>query len=180
MKSKALIIGNSDGIGLAITTKLLAEGWQITGISRSESLIEHPSCQHFMANVQEPDYPEKLKTILDAENPYDVCMYCVGIGEHIDFSEMENDVQVMDVNLLGMVKTVAQVIPKMLENGKGHFLGISSFADELLSDEAPGYHASKAGFSNYLESLALSLKSTPVDITNVRSDLWILKWRKVM
>jgi short-subunit dehydrogenase len=38
----------------------------------------------------------------------------------------------------------------------------------LLSAEAPSYNASKAGFSNYLGSLALALKFKGVHVTNVR------------
>ena len=56
----------------------------------------------------------------------------------------------------------------MVGNGKGHFIGLSSVADEILSPEAPSYHASKAGFSNYLEGLALALKSKGVSVSNVR------------
>ena len=56
----------------------------------------------------------------------------------------------------------------MVRNGNGHFIGVSSVADELLSSAAPSYHASKAGFSNYLGGLALALKPKGVYVTNVR------------
>ena len=56
----------------------------------------------------------------------------------------------------------------MVERGEGHFIGLSSLADELLSPEAPSYHASKAGFSNYLGGLALALRPRGVHVTNVR------------
>jgi short-subunit dehydrogenase len=56
----------------------------------------------------------------------------------------------------------------MVKRGQGHFIGVSSMADELLSAEAPSYYASKAGFSNYLGGLALALKSKGVHVTNVR------------
>lgn len=168
MKSNALIIGNSDGIGLAITKKLLEEGWTIVGISRSNSPIKKSTYKHIVSDVREEDYIKKLRTILEEENPFDICIYCVGIGELLDFSDMEMDVKIVDVNLLRMIKTVSQVIPSMLQNKKGHFIGLSSFADELLSEEAPSYHASKAGFSNYLEGLTLALKTKPVYITNLR------------
>jgi NADP-dependent 3-hydroxy acid dehydrogenase YdfG len=55
----------------------------------------------------------------------------------LDFSTMESEVQICDVNLLGMVKTAACVIPLMVRRGKGHFIGISSMGDEILSSEAP-------------------------------------------
>jgi short-subunit dehydrogenase len=67
-----------------------------------------------------------------------------------------------------MVRTAAAIIPKMVNMGKGHFIGISSLADDLISAEAPSYHASKAGFSNYLGGLALALKPKGVFVTNVR------------
>ncbi len=34
MRLKAIAVGNSDGIGLATTKRLLTAGWDITGISR--------------------------------------------------------------------------------------------------------------------------------------------------
>lgn len=39
MPGKALIIGNSDGIGLAVTIELRKRGWTVFGVSRSESVI---------------------------------------------------------------------------------------------------------------------------------------------
>jgi short-subunit dehydrogenase len=41
-------------------------------------------------------------------------------------------------------------------------------ADAMISGEAPSYHASKAGFSNYLEGMALALKSEGIHVTNIR------------
>jgi len=161
------MIGNSDGIGLATTRELLNRDWSVVGISRSKSPVEDGAYRHIVADVQDERYSAELKSVVD-EAPVDLCVYCVGIGELLDPSDMEREVQIMDVNLLGMVKTVAVAIPPMVERGRGHFIGLSSMADEMLSPEAPSYHASKAGFSGYLESLALALKPKGVYVTNVR------------
>ena len=67
-----------------------------------------------------------------------------------------------------MVQTASVIVPNMLAVGKGHVIGLSSVADEMLSSEAPSYHASKAGFSNYLEGLGLALKLKGLHVTNVR------------
>ena len=168
MKGKALLIGNSDGIGLATTRELLKREWKVVGISRSESPIEDASYEHIVAEVQDDDYSEKLKSVLLKVEPLDLCVYCAGIGERLDPSNMECEVEIFNVNLLGMIKTASCVIPLMVKRGKGHFVGLSSMADELLSAEAPSYHASKAGFSNYLEGLALALKPKGVHVSNVR------------
>lgn len=168
MRRRALIIGNSDGIGLAITGELLKRGWQVAGISRSESPIQAKNYEHIVAEVQESEFLETLNAALKKEETPDLCIYCAGIGEMLDVSNMENEEKIIQVNLLGMVRTVSSVIPLMVKKGKGHFIGLSSLADELLSWEAPSYHASKAGFSNYLEGLALALKPKGVHVTNIR------------
>ena len=164
----ALIIGNSDGIGLNITKELLKKEWEVTGISRSKSPVEAPFYKHMVIDVQQDMYVEKLKTIVQNNNPIDLCIYCAGIGELLDIANMEKDITIFEVNLIGLVKTVSIVIPGMLKRGIGHFIGLSSVADKMLSLEAPSYHASKAGFSNYLEGLALALKPMGVNVTNVR------------
>jgi len=168
MRGKALIIGNSDGIGLSFTRELLKRGWRIVGISRSESPIEDPSYEHIVAEVQDSEYPLLLRSALESHDPIDLCVFCAGIGEMLDLSHMESEAKIFEVNLLGMVKTASYVIPLMVERGKGHFIGLSSVADEMLSPEAPSYHASKAGFSGYLEGLALALRPKGVHISNVR------------
>ncbi len=168
MENHAILIGNSDGIGLSLTRELLKRDWKITGVSRSESPITDPSYEHIVAEVQDNEYPEILRSILQNNEPVDLCVYSAGIGEPLDLTDMELDVNVFEVNLFGLIKTVSYVIPLMVGRGKGQFIGLSSVADEMLSAEAPSYHASKAGFSNYLEGLALAARPKGVYITNVR------------
>jgi short-subunit dehydrogenase len=164
---KALLIGNSDGIGLAVTKRLLTKHWDIIGISRSESLIKNKAYNHYVADVRHSIYPGLLNELL-AEGPFDLCVYFVGIGELLDPFDMSHEHEIIDVNLTCMVKTVSGVMPHMVKRGQGHFIGVSSLADELISAEAPSYHASKAGFSNYLSGLSLALKPKGVFVTNVR------------
>ena len=168
MNSNALVIGNSDGIGLATTRELLRGGWKVVGVSRSESPIEDLSYEHIVAEVQDDQYSDLLRSVLEKSEPFGLCIYCAGIGEMLDLSTMKGEAEVIEVNLIGMIKTASCVIPFMVKRGKGHFIGLSSVADELLSVEAPSYHASKAGFSNYIESLALALRPKGVHVSNVR------------
>jgi len=164
---KAMLVGNSDGIGLATTRRLLAAGWNIIGVSRSESPISNAAYLHRIADVSDSRYSDLMNELV-MKGSLDLCIYFVGIGELLDPLDMSGEARIIDVNLTGMVKTAAAVIPEMVRKREGHFIGVSSLADELLSSEAPSYHASKAGFSNYLGGLALALKSKGVHVTNVR------------
>ena len=69
MTGKALLIGNSDGIGLAATRELLKQGWKVVGISRSDSPLEDTSYEHIVAEVQDSQYVVKLKSVLEKDDP---------------------------------------------------------------------------------------------------------------
>jgi short-subunit dehydrogenase len=167
VRPKAILVGNSDGVGLATTKRLLATGWDIIGVSRSESPITSANYHHRVADVGDSGYPDLIHELVREDAP-DLCIYLVGIGELLNPLDMNGEARIIDVNLTGMVRTAAAVVPPMVKRGRGHFIGVSSLADELLSAEAPSYHASKAGFSNYLGGLALALKPKGVYVTNVR------------
>jgi NAD(P)-dependent dehydrogenase (short-subunit alcohol dehydrogenase family) len=168
---RALIIGNSDGIGLALTRRLLDQGWTVAGLSRRASpLGERPAYQHAVADVSAAGYRGALEAIVSTQGPFDVCVYCAGIGQLLDLGErraLDADADVIRVNLVGAVETAVVVLPSMLAAGRGHFVGLSSIGDGV-SPQAPSYAASKAGLSSYLEALALALRPRGVRVTNLR------------
>ncbi|MCG8421772.1 MAG: SDR family NAD(P)-dependent oxidoreductase [Proteobacteria bacterium] len=166
---QAIIIGNSDGIGLALTTALLEKGWDVTGISRSQSPITGDRYRHHVVDIRSDEYDGAVAQALDrAGRGIDLCVYCAGIGEEIDFDHLDADIAVFEVNLIGLVRTVSLVLPGMLAAGRGHLIGLSSQGDSFLNVDAPSYSASKAGMSSYLEALALAVRNRGVFVTNVR------------
>jgi len=88
MASHALVIGNSDGIGLALTRRLLADGYEVIGISKSRTLIDHPSYKHFIQDVTDPEYRVLLQTILADQVELRLCVYSAGICHLLDFANL--------------------------------------------------------------------------------------------
>jgi NAD(P)-dependent dehydrogenase (short-subunit alcohol dehydrogenase family) len=165
---RALVVGNSDGIGLSLTKRLLEAGYQIRGISRSASAIEHPAYQHVICDVTSSAYPAALRSLIETTGGFDVCVYCAGIGEFLDVDDMTREALVFRTNLLGLVETTSLVVPAMLARGSGHLVGLSSIGDQAISSDAPSYAASKAGVSSYLAGLALALRPRGIYVSNVR------------
>lgn len=163
-----LIIGNSDGIGLALTRLLLAEGGGVVSLSRS-ALPENLAgrVEHVVLDVTDGSFPERLGALY-AEHGCTACVYCVGIGESLDPGELGDERRTFEVNLMGAVRALEAVVPHMRAAGSGHFVALSSLADVLVNPGAPSYSGSKAGLSSYLEGLALALRPQGVFITNVR------------
>lgn len=164
----ALLIGNSDGIGLALTRLLLEHGWQVAGVSRSASPITAPAYSHAIDDVRDPEYPARLRALVASLPDLNLCVYCAGIGEYLELQEMAAERAVFETNLIGAVATTQVVIPEMVRAGYGHFIGLSSQADVLIDSRAPSYAASKAGLSSYLEGLGLACRRQGVSVTNLR------------
>ena len=164
----AVVVGNSDGIGLAFTRRLLADGWRVTGLSRRENGINVPTYTHHTVDVTSPDYSEVLGKAVDELGQVDLCVYAAGIGEPIDLADLDAQTHTIEVNLMGAARTVAVVVPRMVAAGDGHVIGLSSLADRLVSAEAPGYAGSKAGLSSYLMGLSAALRGRGVSVTTVR------------
>ena len=111
---KALLIGNSDGIGLAVTRELLKRDYEVIGVSRSDSPLADTSYTHHRLEVQDAAYKDRLGSILAGWPDLDICIYCAGIGELLDPSSMRGEEEVFEVNLMGMIKTASCVIPAMV------------------------------------------------------------------
>src|SRR6185436_20175967 len=79
MVDQAVIIGNSDGIGLALTRALLERSWKVRGLSRSPSPVEHATYQHTVVDVRKPEFPDALGRVLEVGNTR-LVIYCAGTG----------------------------------------------------------------------------------------------------
>jgi short-subunit dehydrogenase len=163
---RACVVGSSDGIGLSTARALLSAGWQVIGVSRSESAIVDQWYAHHRSHVATDQYRELLRAL--TLQPFDAVIYCVGIGERLSLDDLARETQVFEVNLLAAVATAVIVLPPMLAVGRGHLIVLSSLADVLVSDEFPSYNASKAAVSSYFEGLAGALRSTGVVVSHIR------------
>jgi short-subunit dehydrogenase len=164
----ALVIGNSDGIGLAVTRALLRQDYAVVGVSKRAAPIEHEHYRHFIQDVTEPAYRDLLSEILARHPDLNVCIYCAGIGDRLALGNLAFETRVFQVNLMAAVVTTELVLGQMIRNDEGHFIGLSSLADAITSADAPSYSASKAALSRYWEGLGLALVGLRVKVTNVR------------
>ncbi|KXK63082.1 short-chain dehydrogenase [Micromonospora rosaria] len=164
----AVVVGNSDGIGLALTRRLLADGWRVAGFSRRAVDLTEPGYAHHTVDVTSADYPQVLGRAVTGLGRVDLCVYAAGVGEPVDVTDLTTQTHAVEVNLMGAVRTVAVVVPVMVAAGSGHLVGLSSLADRMVSPEAPGYAGSKAGLSTYLRGLSAALRGHGVQVTTVR------------
>ncbi len=179
-----LVIGNSDGIGLATTRALLKLGRPVIGLSRSDSpLCENApdlpaSYRHNVCDVTEPNFSDELRSIL-LENPDLRCViHCAGVGSGFDPGDLSGELACFRTNLLSVVELAAVVIPAWRksreEDAEGeaarpaHLVVLSSVADSFVVSEAPSYGASKVGLSRYLRALGIRVAREGIAVSNIR------------
>ena len=92
----------------------------------------------------------------------------VSIGTLTRHAE-DNDVfqHVMDINVMGAVKTFQPFVEAMRQAGHGRLVGIASVAGFRGLPGAGAYSASKAALISYLESLRIEMRSSGVKVVTV-------------
>ena len=75
--------------------------------------------------------------------------------------------QVMDINVLGVVKTLQPFLAPMCEAGCGKLVGIASVAGFRGLPKMKAYSASKAALISYLESLRVELYGSGVRVITI-------------
>ena len=178
------ITGGSSGIGQAMATAYLQQGWRVALVARrldaltvwaadtSAQLALSPDrLQVYGADVQNPD-----SIILAAEQCIaqmglpDVVVANAGISQGVDTAEREDLAvmrQVMDTNVLGMAATFHPFIRAMQARGSGTLVGIASVAGIRGLPGHAAYCASKAAVISYCESLRGELRASGVQVTTI-------------
>lgn len=164
----ALLIGNSDGIGLEVTKRLILEQTHCIGISRSASNLSSPLYSHHIFDVTEDGFVEKIKNIVGEVEHLDLVIFFVGIGDLLNWEDLSKERKTFEVNTMSAVKTTEVALEKFIKQKRGTFIGLSSVADVLTSKASPSYSASKSAVSMFWEGLSLANKNSNIHICNVR------------
>jgi short-subunit dehydrogenase len=171
--------GAAGGIGRATAALLAVRGYRLGLIDRAEgplgALADEltrggASVAGRAVDVREPAAVKEAVRVLERDlGPTDVLVPCAGVGTLS--SALDLDIEgfrtMLEVNVLGVARTIEAVLPGMFARGSGHIVGIGSVAGYRGLPWMPGYSASKAALATYLEGLRPALKRRGVRITTV-------------
>jgi len=172
-----VISGASSGIGLALARHYLERGATVAAFARRGELLQ----------ALEADYPDRVycytldvrdaAAVQDAASDFisragvpDIVIANAGvsIGTLTRHAE-DNDVfqHVMDINVMGTVKTFQPFVEPMRKIGRGRLVGIASVAGFRGLSGSGAYSASKAAQISYLESLRVELHGSGVRVVTI-------------
>lgn len=175
------LTGASSGIGEGLALALAKRGAILGLLARREELLSDLAkrCEKaagiaraYPADVTDPAaVAEAFDKFIHEFETIDILIANAGIGGNNDSvrTYVPRAVQkVIDVNLMGAVNAVHAVLPKMLEQGHGQLVAISSLAGIRGLPRSAAYSASKAGMTAFFESVRLDVNDKGIDVTIIQ------------
>ncbi len=149
---KAIVTGGNRGIGLEISKKLLANGFEVHVLSRSG--IDSPPKGMISWSADVADYEQVIR-IIDNIGKTDVLINNAGIMNTKTASDYspEEIFHLLNVNLITAVRLSARLAEQMANRGGGRIVSMGSIAGEIGHPDI-WYGISKAGIANAMRSLA--------------------------
>lgn len=178
MPLRIVISGASSGLGLALAIQYLERGAAVAAFARRGDMLQAALAAKFPGRVfcyaLDVRDSQALQNAADdfiarAGTP-DVVIANAGIsiGTLTEFAEdIDAFQQVMDINVLGMVKTFQPFVAAMRAAQSGTLVGIASVAGFRGLPGASAYCASKAAAISYLESLRVELHGSNVKVVTI-------------
>ena len=175
---RALIIGASSGIGLALARALAAEGAQVALVARRAAelarVVSEIGPERAHAYPQDvtrlDDIPALFQGIAHDLGGLDLVVYAAGIlpDQPNDRYDTATDAQIIATNFTGAVAWLNEAAARFARTHDGTIIGIGSVAGDRGRRGNPVYGASKAALAAYLESLRNRLAARDVTVVTVK------------
>jgi NADP-dependent 3-hydroxy acid dehydrogenase YdfG len=167
----AVITGASSGIGAATARSLAADGFRaVLGarrLDRLKALAAEVGGEAFPLDVTDPASVESFAASFDA---CDVLVNnaggALGLGPLAEADE-EQWLQMYESNVMGTMRMTRALLPRLIESGDGHVVGVTSIAAIEPYRGGAGYNAAKHAQRAMLRVLRQELLGQPVRVTEV-------------
>jgi NAD(P)-dependent dehydrogenase (short-subunit alcohol dehydrogenase family) len=174
---RVVITGASSGLGLALARHYLERGATVAALARRGELLQALAAEFpglvfcYVLDVRDSAALQHAANdfVARAGVP-DVVIANAGVSVGTlteDAEDLGAFQQVMDVNVLGIVRTFQPFVEAMRTVQKGTLVGIASVAGIRGLPGAAAYSASKAAAISYLESLRVELHGSGVKVVTI-------------
>ncbi|MBU8869639.1 MAG: SDR family NAD(P)-dependent oxidoreductase [Gemmatimonadales bacterium] len=173
-RKKAIIIGATSGIGLALAELLASKNFHLGLSGRRTHLMDgFRGGGHHITAMDVADTDSSRQTLVELIKEMggvDLIVLNAGRGSIRPKIEWENEKRTIDVNVTGFAALATVAFEHFQQQGHGHLVGISSVAAIRGGGGHPAYNASKAFLSNYLQGLRHDARRSglPIAITDIK------------
>jgi 3-hydroxy acid dehydrogenase/malonic semialdehyde reductase len=170
---RAIVTGASSGIGAATAQALTDAGARVVTGSRSDGNLD----------VTDPVSSEQFVSHAIAElGGLDILVNNAGLSRGRDpvwESHEEDEREVIETNVLGLMRMTRLCIGHLIASGNGHVVNIGSVAGIWAYANGSSYVASKFAVHGYTRALREDLFGKPVRVSNIAGGLVETNFSKV-
>jgi len=199
LKNKqALVTGGSDGLGLAITRKLLEKGAKVAicglgqeNLDKAKRSLDNKKLSIYQGDVA--DY-QQVERMVKAVGKIDLVVNNAGIWicGGLEKNKYEEIDRAIDVNTKGVIYVTRAVLPQMKKSNEGYIFNVISSSGIKPKENQSVYVASKYGVTGFTKSLQKDLYGSGIKavgfypggmktnlVKKAKHDLDVSKWMEV-
>ena len=168
---KVLFSGGTKGIGGAIVTKLLDEGYSVIATTRDKTkanILEHKNLTVENLDLSSKDSVSEFQEKVESFKP-SILINNAGVTKDNLFLRMsENDwTEVIETNLNGTYRLTKIFLKDMIKNKWGRIINIGSVSGLMGNPGQTNYASSKAALEGFTRSLAKEIGSRNITVNLV-------------
>ncbi|MBV1700743.1 MAG: SDR family oxidoreductase [Hyphomicrobiales bacterium] len=159
----ALVTGASSGIGLAITERLLANGWRVSGVARRAIPLKHPELIHLALDLEDPSTATQ---ILERATGVTAFIHAAGflVPAPLGALDMDAGMRMWRLHVDAPARIANELVPLLPQGGRIILIG------SRTSVGSPGksqYAATKAALESMTRSWASELVKRGITVNLV-------------
>jgi 3-oxoacyl-[acyl-carrier protein] reductase len=147
-----VVTGASQGIGLAVSSRLVAEGARVLMVARGEERLsaaaEDLGAEWLAADVTDPDCDERIvATAVEQLGGLDVLVNNAGTSQNTPLDELTDaDWRAQhELHVMAPMRLMRLAAPRMAERGWGRIVNVASSSGKRPSASNVAYSVAKAG-----------------------------------
>ncbi|HJE68033.1 SDR family NAD(P)-dependent oxidoreductase [Pseudomonas oryzihabitans] len=159
----ALVTGVSSGIGAAITQRLLAEGWRVTGLSRRTPEQPHPALTWIGVDLADA---QALDAVLADIGPLDALVHAAGFMRTAPLGTLDpaDGAAMWHLHVAVASRLVDRLIERLASGGRIVLIGSRTMQGAAGRSQ---YAATKAALVGLVRSWALELAARGITVNLV-------------
>jgi 3-oxoacyl-[acyl-carrier protein] reductase len=161
----AVVTGSSSGIGLAIATQLLAQGWQVTGLDRAAPVLEDAAFTALRVDLADPASVDAVLPQLPAAEAF---VHAAGVLRVARLGALDASAgeEMWRVHVEAAARLADRVAPEMVRARRGRIVLIGSRVARGIAGRSQ-YAATKAALVALARSWAAELAPSGVTVNVV-------------
>ncbi|MGN8070149.1 SDR family NAD(P)-dependent oxidoreductase [Mucilaginibacter sp. 22184] len=169
------VTGASQGIGLVLVKRLLAEGYKVVATTRKinelkENVGDLPGFLPLEVDLaSEQSVTEAISRTVEKFGRLDAVVNNAGFGmlgalEELSLEEIKTE---FEVNVFATINVIRQALPQLRRQGSGHIMNVTSIAGWKGDSGASVYNSSKYAIEGLSDALAGELLPLGIKVTAI-------------